>query len=53
MDSSEIGIIGSADGPTSIIVTQSFSMVTILGMAIVAVVIIGVIVWAVTRKNGR
>lgn len=53
MSLAAIGVIGSADGPTSILVTQNVSIVTIFGVILVAVVIIGVIVWAVTRKNGR
>ncbi|MDU7338804.1 MAG: hypothetical protein E7L17_11890 [Clostridium sp.] len=49
-----MGVIGSADGPTSIIVSQevsSMSMVGLFALAAVAVVIIGVVAWAFTRHG--
>lgn len=52
-----MGVIGSADGPTSIIVSQELSgmsMLGILGIAAIAVVIviIALVAWALTR-HGR
>lgn len=49
-------VIGSADGPTSIIVSQEpsgMSMVGILviGAIVVGIVIIGVVAWALTRHG--
>ncbi len=51
-----MGVIGSADGPTSIIVSSEpsgMSMVSILLIAAIAVaiVIIGVVAWALTRHG--
>lgn len=51
-----MGVIGSADGPTSIIVSQEpsgMSMVGILviGAIVVGIVIIGVVAWALTRHG--
>lgn len=48
-------VTGSADGPTSIIVSQQvsgMSMVGIFAIAAIVVVIIGVVAWAFTR-NGK
>lgn len=48
-------VIGRADGPTSIIVSQQvsgMSMIGVFALAAVAVVVIGIIAWAFTR-NGK
>lgn len=51
MDVVEIGIIGGADGPTSIFITSSANWTLIIGVgAILALMAVGFIVWKKKHK---
>lgn len=46
MDVAEIGIIGGADGPTSIFITTSVNWSLIIGIGVIIILIaVGFIVW--------
>lgn len=52
MESSSIGIIGGADGPTSVFITGNVMMLPLLiGAAVLALVAVGGIVWAVSHRD--
>ena len=52
MQSSSIGIIGGADGPTAIFVTGGISWLAVAaGVVIAAAVIAGAVIFIKNRKN--
>ncbi|NLE24502.1 MAG: sodium ion-translocating decarboxylase subunit beta [Clostridiaceae bacterium] len=46
----DIGIIGGADGPTTIFVSSDTNLFTIIAVVIVCIVVLGIIIW---MKNKR
>lgn len=49
----DIGVIGGADGPTSIIVTSSTSPHTIATIAIACIAVVGIIIIWTSRKGKK
>lgn len=45
----EIGIIGGADGPTTILVTSGTSTYDIATIAIVCIAVVGIIIWKIRK----
>lgn len=50
MESSSIGIIGGADGPTSVFVTGNVPLL-LVGVGVLALVVIGGIVFALSHRS--
>lgn len=50
-EANSIGIIGGADGPTAVFVTSRLNFPIMIPVIIVAVVIVGAIVWLITRHK--
>ena len=46
----DIGIIGGADGPTTIFLTSETNLYTIIAAVILSIVVSGIIIW---MKNKR
>jgi Na+-transporting methylmalonyl-CoA/oxaloacetate decarboxylase beta subunit len=49
----DIGIIGSADGPTSIVVSSGMAWYEIAALALGAVTVAAFIIWAVVKLKRR
>ncbi len=47
----DIGIIGGADGPTTIFVSSDVILYEIVAMTIACIVIAGVIIWIVRKRK--
>jgi Na+-transporting methylmalonyl-CoA/oxaloacetate decarboxylase beta subunit len=46
-----VGIIGGADGPTSVIVASTLNPLVLVGVAVVVVAIIGFVIWRKIRNK--
>lgn len=47
----DIGIIGGADGPTTIFVSSDTNLFTIIAVVIVCIVVLGVFTWIIKKKK--
>lgn len=50
-EANSIGVIGGADGPTAVFVTSRLNFPIMIPVIIVAVVIVGAIIWLITRHK--
>jgi|BioPla2DNA2_1021312.scaffolds.fasta_scaffold128102_2 Na+-transporting methylmalonyl-CoA/oxaloacetate decarboxylase beta subunit len=47
----DIGIIGGADGPTTIFLTSETNLYTIIAVVIIPIVVLGIIIWIKNKKK--
>lgn len=47
----DIGVIGGADGPTTIFVTSGTRSFVIAAIAILCFAVVGIVIWSVRKKN--
>ncbi|WP_099205372.1 sodium ion-translocating decarboxylase subunit beta [Scatolibacter rhodanostii] len=52
-DPASVGIIGGADGATSIVVTGKINWFPIVMIAVLLILIIGLVIYFVKKKNNR
>lgn len=50
-EANSIGVIGGADGPTAVFVTSRLNFPIMIPTIAVAVVIVGIIIWLITRHK--
>lgn len=50
-ESKNIGIIGGSDGPTAIYISSGSSPYAIVAIAIIAIAIIGFIIWKIRNRK--
>jgi Na+-transporting methylmalonyl-CoA/oxaloacetate decarboxylase beta subunit len=49
----DIGVIGGADGPTTIFVSSSISTYAFIAVAILCIAVFGIIIWTVRKRKSK
>jgi Na+-transporting methylmalonyl-CoA/oxaloacetate decarboxylase beta subunit len=49
----DIGVIGGADGPTTIFVSSSISKYVFIAVTILCIAVFGIIIWTVRKRKSK
>ncbi len=49
----DIGIIGGADGPTTIFLSSDTNPYTIIAVVVLCIVVLGVIIWMINKRKNK